>query len=170
MVSSLFCNQSVDLTRSLLMRTLRQPGLILIDFVGEREHDLRIEWSLRKYECLCSRNWTQHFFTFMNACCYSRPCSKWKKTFFFLTLISDIQSKVKAHQLHRDLLQITSLSQHQWWLSSTISFDQALQYAFVPFSPHRPTPFWLLWAQAFVGVWPLWTGKKKEERIIQGSA
>lgn len=164
MVSSLFCNQSVDLTRSLLMRTLRQPGLILIDFVGEREHDLRIERSLRKHECLCSRNWTQHFFT-LHFLHYIR-----EKNLFFLTLISDIQSKVKAHQLHRDLLQITSLSQHQWWLSSTISFDQALQYAFVPFSPHRPTPFWLLWAQAFVGVWPLWTGEKKEERIIQGSA
>lgn len=56
MVSSLFYNQSIDLTRSLLMRTLRQPGLILIDFVGKRERDLRIEQSLRKHECLCSRN------------------------------------------------------------------------------------------------------------------
>lgn len=74
-----------------------------------------------------------------------------------------VKYKMTAHQLYWEFLHIISLNRHQWWLSSPVSFDQALQ------SSPPLGPLWLLWAQAFVGVWPLQiVKKKKEERIIEG--
>lgn len=57
----------------------------------------------------------------------------------------------------------------QLWPSTSVCLCPLL-----PLSPPHPTPsrpLWLLWAQAFVGVWPLRTEKKKkkkEEGIIDG--
>lgn len=58
---------------------------------------------------------------------------------------------------------IISLNQHQWWLSNPVSFDQALQRAFVP----SPPPLTFV-GPGLCGCLTPAAWKKKEEGIIGG--